>query len=426
MASKSNTKPTARGVKTGRKRDPATLDLLASMGLPPDFPLSPHTPSGRWYKKVRGKRHYFGPIDNPQAALDLYLLQRDDLLAGRKPRAESVEGVTVGDVVNAFLTDKRALVDSGELTAQHWHDYYRVGRDIAASFGKRRLVADLRAEDFAALRGSMAKTCGPTTLGNRIQRVRSFFKYAYEADMIPHPVKFGPGFRKPKPREVRLQRAAKPKRLFKPADLRKLVNAAGVPKRAMILLGVNCGLGNDDIAKLEFSHIDLDAGTIHYPRPKTGIDRRGILWPETVKALREAIEARPEPADPENAALVFLTARDRRPYVRRGIKPIAEPKRGQPDFKLSNTDGVAQEFRKLCKAEGVTPAAFYDLRHSFATIAEQTRDFPAVELCMGHETPDIATRYREEIGEDRLRAIAEHVRGWLGLADDSGVLAKIG
>lgn len=396
------------------------------MGLPADFPLSPHQATGRWFKKIRGKRHYFGSIDDPQAALNLYLAQRDDLLAGRKPRSKSTEGVTVADVINAFLTKKRALVDAGELSAKHWHDLYAIGRQIAASLGKRRLVADLRAEDFTAFRASMAKTCGPTTLGNRIQRVRSFFKHAYDCDLIETPVKFGPGFRKPKPREIRLQRAAKPKRLYKPDDLRKLIGAAGVPLRAMILLGINCGLGNDDIARLEFGHLDLDDAALDFPRPKTGIARRNILWPETVRAIREAIEVRPEPADTTHAKLVFLTARDRRPYVRREVRPVANPQPGKPDFKLYNTDGVAQEFRKLCKAQGVTPAAFYDLRHSFATVAEQTRDFPAVELCMGHETPDIAARYREEIGDDRIRNVSEHVRGWLGLAEDTGVLAKIG
>jgi hypothetical protein len=48
----------------------------------PDFPLTPH-PSGRWCKKVRAKLHYFGKLEDPQAALNKWLDQRDDLLAGR-------------------------------------------------------------------------------------------------------------------------------------------------------------------------------------------------------------------------------------------------------------------------------------------------------------------------------------------------------
>jgi len=409
-----------------RPRDPATLALLADMKLPADFPLSPHTPSNRWYKKIRGRRVYFGPLDDPDGALDKYLDQRDDLRAGRKPRPSSTGGVTVDDVVNAFLTAKRQLVENGEVSEQSWHDYYRIGLDIVASFGKRRAVADLRAEDFGTLRATMAVGCSPTTLANRITRVRSFFKFAYDADLIPHPMKFGPTFRKPKPREMRLQRAAKPKQLYTADDLRKLIDGASSPLRAMVLLGINCGLGNGDISSLHESHIDLKRGTIDYPRPKTGIGRRGILWPETVGALREALAHRPEPASPEDAGLVFLTQRDRRRWVRRELRDVKDPKPGKPKIKLHNADGVAQQYRKLCKAQGIALTSFYALRHSFQTVAEQTLDFPAVELCMGHEPATMAARYREEISDDRLRRVAEHVRGWLGLAADSDVLARIG
>src|ERR1700679_2754485 len=87
----------------------------------PDFPLFPHA-TKRWAKKIRGKLHYFGPWADPDAALKLYLAQKDALHAGRKPREES-DGTTVKDMCNAFLIAKQALVDSGELTNRSWQDY---------------------------------------------------------------------------------------------------------------------------------------------------------------------------------------------------------------------------------------------------------------------------------------------------------------
>jgi len=57
----------------------------------------------------------------------------------------------------------------------------------------------------------------------------------------------------------------------------------------MILLGINCGLGNKDVGNLPASSIDLERGWLDYPRGKTGVTRRCPLWPETVEAIRESI-----------------------------------------------------------------------------------------------------------------------------------------
>jgi hypothetical protein len=63
----------------------------------PNVPLTPH-PTGRWCKKVKGKLHYFGKIEGDskgEAAFKLWLEQKDDLLAGRKPCATK-GGLRVG------------------------------------------------------------------------------------------------------------------------------------------------------------------------------------------------------------------------------------------------------------------------------------------------------------------------------------------
>ena len=86
----------------------------------PDFPLTANG-NGQWSKKILGKVHYFGPWDDPDGALQRYLNVKDDLYAGREPRPD--DAVTVRDLANAFLTAKKSLVDSGELSPRSWNDY---------------------------------------------------------------------------------------------------------------------------------------------------------------------------------------------------------------------------------------------------------------------------------------------------------------
>src|SRR5208337_2864903 len=124
----------------------------------PEFPLTPH-PTGRWCKKIRGQLHYFGPWDDPDGALQKYLDQKDALHAGRKPRLDA-DALTVKELVNAFLNAKAASRDAGEIARRTWDDYKAACDILIDNFGKRRLVADIGPDDFAALRKKMAKKWG--------------------------------------------------------------------------------------------------------------------------------------------------------------------------------------------------------------------------------------------------------------------------
>ncbi len=360
----------------------------------PDFPLTAH-PAGYWCKKIRGKVHYFGKWDDPDGALKKYLEQKDALHAGRKPR-ESSDGVTVKELANAFLNHKQTLVDAGELSLLTWADYKRVADELLSHVGKGRVLADLDPDDFASLRTKMSKKWGPFRLKKSVQYIRSMFKHAYEAGLLDRPMRFGPGFKRPSMKTLRLHRAEQGQKLFTAAEIHRMLTAAGPALRAMILLGINCGYGNGDCGTLPLSAVDMERGFIDFPRPKTGIPRRCALWPETVAALKEALAKRPEPKLAEHAGLVFIT------------------KYGLSWSKEDSSGPLTQETRKLLNRLGIDGHRnFYTLRHTFRTIADEAKDQPAADYIMGHEVPHMSSIYRERISDERLMAVTDHVRAWL-------------
>ena len=362
----------------------------------PEYPLTAH-PAGYWCKKIRGKLHYFGPWSDPDGALKKYEKERQDLHAGRKPKEEvNPASATVKDVANTFLRAKKDLVDGGELSPRTFTEYRCMSDELVAHAGKNRLVSDLDAGDFADLRKKLAKRWGPHRLKKAIQYIRSIFKHAYDSGLIDRPMRFGPEFKRPSMKTLRLHKAKQGAKLFTAEEVRSILNKADSPIKAMLLLGINCGFGNADCGTLPRAALDLDQAWIDYPRPKTGIPRRCPLWPETVQAIREALDKRPRPKKPEHANLVFIT------------------KYGHSWGKDTSDSPITKETRKLLDAMGINGHRnFYTLRHTFRTIADSAKDQPAADYIMGHYVPHMSSIYRETIDDDRLRVVSDHVRKWL-------------
>ena len=212
------------------------------------------------------------------------------------------------------------------------------------------------------------------------------------------PPKFGDEFVGPSKKVFRRHKAAGVKRLFSKEELIKLLAAAKQEDSAdvlvaMILLGVNCGFGNTDCSLLEFSHLQEREGFVCQLRSKTYIARTVPLWPETHIAIKNAIELRPSPKHQDYKQRVLLT------------------KQGNAWGRTS----IATAFRRIATRAGVyTPGrTFYALRHTFETVGGAARDQVAVNHIMGHSDNTMADVYREEIQDNRLFAVTNHVRHWL-------------
>jgi integrase len=403
--------------KSAHDRKSSRRGLSVTTAKPyPGFPLTPH-PSGRWCKKIRGKLQYFGKLADPDAALERFNREWPYLKDGRTPPAiDTGDGCTVRLLCNAFLTSKKSKLDAGELSPRTWQGYFETCELLTDHFGLDRRVDDLRPTDFEPLRAKLAKRYGAVGLRNTVNVCRMVFKFAFDQELIDKPVRFGQSFDFPSKKTLRKARQAQGVRLFGVDEVTRIIAAADIQLKAMTLLGLNCGFGNTDCATLPQNAVDLAAGWIDFPRPKTGIERRVPLWPETVEAIKAAISARPKPKNSADAGLVFLTRTGVR-WVRvqpKRKKTVQQDSGEESQAAVISLDAISQAFAKLLKGLGINSHRnFYTLRHNFETIAGESKDQVAVDSIMGHVDPSMGAAYREKISDARLLAVVDTVRAWL-------------
>lgn len=362
----------------------------------PDFPLYVHV-TGRWAKKVRGKLHYFGSTaDDPKGekAILRWLDVKDELLTGRIPRKRE-SYLSIADLANEFLVFKEQLRDGGELSPRTFKRLHDACKCLVDYFGKDRAADDIMPEDFRDFRNALSQRWGAVALGNEIGMIRQIFKYGLDNELLSKKTVFGTAFKKPSAAVLRRERAETGPRHFSASQIRSILEKAKPHVQAMILLGINGGMGNTDLAHLPIAAID--AGWLNYPRQKTSIDRRIPLWPETIEAIRKTLLSRREPKDPADAKLLFIGPR--------GSNYIDQNRGTQ----------ITKAFNLARKKAGVTGRTFYDLRRTFQTIAENVRDLAAVQAIMGHAPAknDMSATYRQAIDDARLRAVVGVVRAWL-------------
>lgn len=353
----------------------------------PDFPLSPHA-SGKWQKKIRGRIHYFGRWDDPQGALREYLEARDYLHAGIDPPSDESR-LSVNAICSDFIDAQERRVRSGEIGRAYLISLEKTCQRLVDFFPESLDVRSISPADWLRLRNELGEVVGPTTLAYNIQMIRTIFRWASDRDMIP-PVRFGPDFKRPSARTLRVYRSRHGAKLFTADEIHRMIDQANPTYKAMILLGLNSGFGMADCSRLEKKHVNFDEELIRFARTKTGIDRTVPLWPETVEAIQRQLKPRTH--------LVFVGKTGR---------PFYATKTGQ-------CRSIHSAFRNIRKRAGChrQQAGFYTFRHVFATVGGGCKDQVAVNHIMGHSDASMAAVYREDVSLDRLKAVTEHVREW--------------
>ena len=367
------------------------------------FPLFVHKGRGYWCKTVLGKHHYFGKVADDtkgQEALKRWLYEKDWLLAGLEPPPYDPNGetsISVKFVCNRFMESKESKREAGNLSPRTFDELRETCKLVFTAIPAALEAKLLVPAHFNKVLAAINKRCkSPNTRGKLVGQVKAIFKHAYNEGLIERPANFGSEFKTPPQIAYRQHENAKGDQSLTASEVNSLLDHATTVGKAMILLGLQAGFSNAELAELPKTAIKGD--WIEWPRAKTATKRRIPLWTETKLAIQAAISE-----GKTDGSLVF--------YRSNG---------GIFDRKY-----VGNQFQNAAKLAGVENHTFYDLRRTFQTVAENSSenyDLAAIKSIMGHlaKSNDMSARYRQNISDERLQAVTNAVRQWLFGAKKSG------
>jgi integrase len=149
-------------------------------------------------------------------------------------------------------------------------------------------------------------------------------------------------------------------------DLSKLFHAASPRERLYILLGLNCGFTSSEIGSLARFELFLDDPQpfVHRKRPKTGVEARWKLWPETVAAIRQNLAER----NPQQLAFLSIAG-----------NPLVEVN------DRCRRDVIKQAWAPLLKKAGIAnPLGFKFLRKTGADRIKKLGGLEVSEMYLSH------------------------------------------
>jgi integrase len=186
-------------------------------------------------------------------------------------------------------------------------------------------------------------------------------------------------------------------RVLAVAEIRNLAEALREPVRTMFILALGLGLRIGELLPLRIEDLDLTTGLLyvrrdyyrgHVQTPKTARSERRFRLPDLlVNAFRQYLEVRKGESDllfPNSAGTFF----DDRNLMRREIEPA-------------------------CDRLKISRFSWHALRHTFATIAENSRvPISVVQSLLGHTSPSTTMLYTHA-QDDAKQSALETVSGVL-------------
>jgi integrase len=292
------------------------------------------------------------------------------LLTSQAATARASEGMTFGQVADAYLRSLEARIHSGSFRASTLRTYSNIiEKELRPRWGELP-IASVTREDIGDYRAELAaRNLAATTLNQSRAIVRGIFGLAVERFGLEEDPSLA--FKRAKTR-----RATSGKIGFYPPDevMRLIEHAESEQDGAVLLTAAFTGLRASELRALRWRSVEFAGSLVHVERGFT--DEGGEDLPKSYRV-------RSVPLMPQ-VALALTQLRTRDFFTDDDDLVFCNQVGNVLDY-----DALSRRYRAAQKRAGLRPLRFHDLRHSFGTMA--VRQFPItdVQTWMGHA--DIAT-----------------------------------
>ena len=251
-----------------------------------------------------------------------------------------------------------------------------VGRFLSWLPSDATIVFSMRSKTLASyLHFIESQPVAAKTKSDRIAAVKQFALWAYKLELIesiPRLIAVG---------DFKVNVGTAAISVFEDSEIEAILKSAKDRERLYILLALNCGCTQIDIADLKRSEVDFEKGTIRRKRSKTRehenvpvVEYR--LWPETLSLLQE------NAGDTSERVLVNVNG-----------NPLVDVR--ESEGKANRTDAIAKAMQRLRnRMERTSPIAFKKFRKTAASkLGSNDRFARWASYFLGHAPASTADRH---------------------------------
>lgn len=298
---------------------------------------------------------------------------------------------TLKSFIDRFVESKKASASAGELSIGRASNLQSHVEQFAAWLGHNTPVVEIKSQTLSDYRLSLlnkveANQWSRTTANDRLSSVKSFVRWLWQIEAIPAL----PRIMDSKSNALNIGISQSKIVVFSKAEIKVLLKKASDRTRLYILLMLNCGMTQKDIADLEYAEVDWKAGRITRKRSKTRKHQNVPevcykLWSTTLRLLKQERNKKTNGKILLNANGTPLWSDD---VTAKG--------------KYRKNDNVKSAFQRLKKVTKINKP-LKSLKKTSATLIRGSEKYASLEsLFLGHAGGTIAHRHYAQAPQKML------------------------